>query len=306
MRRKGIPAILALAALLGVLFLWKPWAPPAPALTPLPTASPTPEPTPTPDPYSNEKAAVDASRLSEGLVSVRYTGPEGTRVKVRLTKAEGRAYSYDLNSAGRAETFALTQGDGTYTLEVLEHLRENRYEPVHTVALEVALTDEKAPFLASSQFVCYAPDSEAVRLAGELTQGLDSDSEKTAVLFDYVVDHLSYDGEKTQQVEPGYLPDLDRTLAEGKGICFDYAALLCAMLRSQGVPCKLVMGDAGNLYHAWVEVWCETAGRIGEDIPLPAGEWTLLDPTFVSNSGRSPEIMAFVTRPENYSPTSYY
>ena len=306
MKGKGIPVALALAALLGSLLLWQAQVPAEPAPPPLPTASPTPAPTPTPDPYSNEKATVDASRLTEGLVSVLYTGAEGKRVKVRITKAEGRAYSYDLNSSGRPETFALTQGAGTYTLEVLEHLRENRYEPVHTISLEVALTDERAPFLFSSQFVYYTPDSKTVGLARELAGELDKDSEKTAVLFDYVVDHLSYDKEKTEQVAPGYLPDLDQTLAEGKGICFDYAALLCAMLRSQGVPCKLVMGDAGNLYHAWVEVWCEEPGQIGESIPIQGGDWTLLDPTFVSSSGRSPEIMAFVTQRENYSPTSYY
>ena len=35
-------------------------------------------------------------------------------------------------------------------------------------------------------------------------------------------------------MEYGYLPDIDETLETKTGICFDYAALMCAMLRCRG------------------------------------------------------------------------
>ena len=41
------------------------------------------------------------------------------------------------------------------------------------------------------------------------------------------------------------LPSVDETLKTKKGICFDYAALMTAMLRSQGIPTKLEIGYQG-------------------------------------------------------------
>ena len=49
-------------------------------------------------------------------------------------------------------------------------------------------------------------------------------------------------------------------LEKKSGICFDYAALMTGMLRSQGVPCKLVVGYAGTVYHAWISVWTAEHG----------------------------------------------
>ena len=51
-------------------------------------------------------------------------------------------------------------------------------------------------------------------------------------------------------------------LAQKKGICFDYAALMTAMLRSQDIPTKLVVGYTGNLYHAWINVYLEGQGWV--------------------------------------------
>ena len=46
------------------------------------------------------------------------------------------------------------------------------------------------------------------------------------------------------------MPDSNRTLETKKGICFDYASLMALLLRSQNIPCKLVVGYAGVEYHA--------------------------------------------------------
>ena len=61
---------------------------------------------------------------------------------------------------------------------------------------------------------------------------------------------------------------VDEVLAEGKGICFDYAALLAVMLRSEGIPTKVLIGTVTpeNLYHAWNSVYLE-------------GTWVWMDPT---------------------------
>lgn len=284
-RKRRLWAGVCLLTLLGACAL-------PPAESPPPTALSIPTPSPTPDPYSNEFAQVDASRLEEGLVQVRYTGGGDMRIKVQIAKET--KYNYDLAGDGSWESFSLTEGNGDYTLRVLEHQTENKYKPVFRCSLSLELTDAAAPFRQSSQMVRFEENSPAARLAGELCDGAEGNEEKIQAVFDYVVENLSYDEEKTATVESGYLPDVDRVLEEKKGICFDYAALTAAMLRSQGVACKLAVGYAGEVYHAWVEA------DLGE------GEWKRMDPTFVSVGRGDPQIEKFVNDPGNYRVRYYY
>lgn len=256
---------------------------------------------------TGRRSELDQTRLDRGVVEVRYTGNPGTKLKVQITRKDGVNYNYDLNSAGDWERFPLTQGDGDYTVSLLEHIEGDRYNIRDTYDLELALEDPTAPFLLSNQIVNYA-DGPVLTLAAELARSQDTDARQVATLFDYVVDHVTYDYEKSATAGPGYLPDVEETLAEGKGICFDYAALLCAMVRSQGIPCRLVTGytDGGTLYHAWVEVLCQNSCMVDEAIPITAGVWSRLDPTFVSGSERSGEILAYVTNDENYETLYIY
>ena len=275
--------------------------PPTPSVEVTPT--PVPTPTPAPDPYRNDKAQFDVSRLSAGVARARYTGGEELRIKVQITKEGGVDYNFDLNREGAFETYPLTQGEGEYTLRVLEQLEENRYTPVLTCQVTLTLDDPKAPFLEPNQFVNYGP--AVADLAAQVTAAGETDADQTALALAYVVDRLAYDHEKAETVAPGYLPDLEAVLAEGKGICFDYAALLAAMLRSQGIPAKLAVGYSGETYHAWVEVWCDAAGEAA-GIPIAPGEWTLLDPTFLSNGGEDPKVLAYMADRENYAPRYFY
>ena len=89
-------------------------------------------------------------------------------------------------------------------------------------------------------------------------------------------------------------------LAQKKGICFDYAALMTAMLRSQDIPTKLVVGYTGNLYHAWINVYLEGQGWVDNIIYFDGNSWKLMDPTFASSSGQSQEIMQYIGNGSNY------
>ena len=48
------------------------------------------------------------------------------------------------------------------------------------------------------------------------------------------------------------MPSIDECWKKRMGVCQDLSAVTCAMLRSQGVPAKLMIGDLKKLYHAWV------------------------------------------------------
>ena len=103
--------------------------------------------------------------------------------------------------------------------------------------------------------------SAAVQKGAELSAGVTDQLGVVSAVYNYVVKNLTYDTAKASSVQSGYLPNVDLVLAQKKGICFDYAALMTAMLRSQDIPTKLVVGYTGNLYHAWINVYLE--GQLG-------------------------------------------
>ena len=92
--------------------------------------------------------------------------------------------------------------------------------------------------------------------------------QSTDQFYEFVVKHMRYDNELARTVERGYLPSADASLESGKGICFDYAALLAVMLRSEGISTRMPIGTVTpeNLYHAWNSVFLE-------------GKWVWMDPT---------------------------
>ena len=73
---------------------------------------------------------------------------------------------------------------------------------------------------------------------------------------------------------------------------------MTAMLRSQNVPCKLVVGYAGANYHSWISVWTEENGWIDGAIFFDGHTWKRMDPTFASSGEGDPEIMDFIENGE--------
>ena len=239
-----------------------------------------------------EDAVVDYSNTSDGYVMVRFNGFTETRLKVRI-QGPKTLYTYNLPPE-EWTVFPLSDGDGRYTVTVYENTVGSKYATVMSAGFSVTLADEFAPFLRPNQYVDYGSAEATVAKGAEICVGMDHPLDKVAAVYDYVVDNLSYDYEKAANVKSGYLPVLDQVLEERLGICFDYAALMTAMLRSQNVPCKLVVGYAGSTYHAWISVWTEDNGWIDGAIFFDGNSWHRMDPTFASAQGRSEEIMEFI------------
>ena len=76
---------------------------------------------------------------------------------------------------------------------------------------------------------------------------------------------------------------------------------MTGMLRSQGVPCKLVIGYAGTAYHAWISVWTQATGWVDGAVYFDGVSWHRMDPTFASTGGQSKEIMAYIGNGANYT-----
>lgn len=77
-----------------------------------------------------------------------------------------------------------------------------------------------------------------------------------------MIEHITYDDVLAETVQADYLPVNDKTLEAGKGICFDYASLMAALLRSQNIPTKLEVGYSGDAYHAWISVYLKEKGWV--------------------------------------------
>lgn len=232
-----------------------------------------------------ENLIVDISHLDLGYLMVKYTG-SSSKLYVQLVGPDETEYKYFMEPSEAYVTLPLTAGDGEYYLCAYENIGGEQYSPILSQLLQVELTDEYAPFLCSNQYVNFTQDSEAVALAAELTADITENLEKVQQVYQWVVRNIEYDYEKAVTVSTGYLPDVDQTLKTKTGICFDYAALMTAMLRSLGIPTKLNIGYlTEDLYHAWISVYLDETGWVDNIIQFNGTDWEMMDPTVASSAG---------------------
>ena len=223
----------------------------------------------------------DFSMLGEGVVGIE--AESDSRLKLQIVCGEEK-YNYDIPGDGSPTILPLNMGSGTYTFRLMESAGGDKYACTWSQEKQVTLTDEFQPFLRPNQLVNYREDSQCVKKAKELASDCTTDTQAVGAIYDYLVEHIAYDQEKADTVEAGYLPDPDQTLSSGKGICFDYASLAAAMLRSIGIPCKLITGYVGDgsLYHAWNSIYLQNKGWITVEIQATADQWQRIDITFAA------------------------
>lgn len=248
--------------------------------------------------YGNGKATIDASNINQGYTMIQYTGSRN-KIKVQISKG-ATVYTYDLNARDAYEVFPFTEGNGTYSVKIFENVSGNQYAQVFSKDLSVSLANQFDPFLHPNQYVNFSENSRAVQVGAEVAASATDAIGVVTNVYNYVVGNLQYDTAKAQSVQSGYLPDVDAVLASKRGICFDYAALMTSMLRSQDIPTKLVIGYTGSLYHAWVNVYIENVGWVDNFIYFDGHNWSLMDPTFASSGGQSEEIKQYIGNGANY------
>ena len=252
----------------------------------------------------NDKAIIDYSNTKDGYVMVKFTGSTQKRLKAQV-KGPSTTYTYNITQ-GKWEVFPLSDGNGSYQFSVFENVKDTKYALVLSASCTVSLTDEFAPFLRSNQYVDYASAPKTVAKAAELTKDTTDPLKKVELIYTYVVKNLTYDKELAATVKSGYLPVLDDVLAKQSGICFDYASMMAGMLRSQGVPCKLVVGYAGTAYHAWISVYTAEQGWVEGIIYFNGTAWERMDPTFASSAKESKSIMSYIGDGSNYTAKYFY
>lgn len=233
--------------------------------------------------YQKNGYIVDYSNADLGYVSV--SGPDDGNVKkVQLLIGEV-TYTYDLTSTTYT-ILPLQLGSGNYTVRMLKNSSGNAYTVMASTSFSAKVADELSVFLYPNQVVDYNLQTLAVNKSFEITKNDDSEVKRVYTIYHYVIDLINYDTAKAKLANDVYmLPVLDRIVNEKTGICFDYAALMTAMLRVQGIPTRLITGYTDLGYHAWVEIYLRDVGWINPRIYFKEKIWKRVDPTFDDSFG---------------------
>ncbi len=250
--------------------------------------------------YENEYASLDASNTSEGYLIIKYTGSSG-KVKLQITGPNSITYTYNLTvGTPTNEVFPLQWGDGEYLVNVFEQLEGTQYTTVFSQLLDVTITNEFGAFLYPNQYCQFSADSLAVKKATDLAYVCNNDLDVVSEVYNYMIENIKYDYEEAETVQSGYLPNVDEVITTKTGICLDYSALMCSMLRSQRIPTRMEIGYAGTAYHAWISTYIKDIGWVNGMIQFDGKDWSLMDPTFASNTEEK-SLRDFIGDGENYS-----
>lgn len=242
---------------------------------------------------------LDISDTDQGYLTA-VSDSTDQMMNVQLTAEDGVVYSYFI-SPGESAVIPFSSGSSTYQVSCYQQISDSQYAALYADTLEIKLANEFLPFLYPNQYVNFTPDSEVSKLALSMVSEDTSDIDALQTIYNYVVSHVTYDYDLADTVASGYLPDVDETLLTGKGICFDYAALTAAMLRSCDIPCKLQIGYAGDIKHAWINVYIRSRGWVDKAVEFSGDSWSRMDPTFDSNSEDKDTIQEYIGDNNNYT-----
>ena len=257
--------------------------------------------------YNSESAEsvtggnVDLRHLSDGYVVASVKSD--SRLKFQIMNGQ-MTYNYDLPIDGKETVYPINMGNGSYVFRIMKNVVDDKYTELWKSSQTVYLTDEFQPYLRPNQFVDYNPTSNCVAKAKELASHCDTDLEVASAVYDYIVNTVKYDYDEAKTVQSGYLPYPDEVLSTKKGICFDYASLAAAMLRSQGIPTQLITGYMGakSQYHAWNKIYIKGKGWIVGEIKVSGDNWKRVDMTLAASG----EDVGFLEDDGNYTTRYVY
>lgn len=226
-------------------------------------------------------AVVNYTNRNQGYICVRAKHDGTAKIKIQISKDDVK-YNYDLQK-NENTAFPLQLGSGTYLVKVLKNVEGNTYAVLDSISFKANITSETAPFEYPNQIVWYSKNDKVIRFALDTVKQDDNDLKRIRDIYTKVAETIIYDEDKAQKASQKYIiPHLEELLKSKKGICFDYASLMVAMLRINHIPARLICGNTDVEYHAWVEVYVDGKGWVNPDIFVDEDTWTRMDPTFAS------------------------
>lgn len=208
----------------------------------------------------------DESKVTDGVVGIKYTGPLNKPIKVTVEKNQVR-YVYTIKN-NKSNYVPLQMGNGEYKISLMENIDGNKYRSLDSKSFSAKNISETKLYTYSTYITNYSPTMKAITGYGKIIDSL-STSDKIQTVYKDVIANYYYDDGKISDLPLDYVPTIDEMYLSKKGICYDYASLLSGVLRSQDIPTKLVMGYAPEIkeYHAWNEIYIN-------------GKWNVVDTTY--------------------------
>lgn len=205
----------------------------------------------------------DISMYTEGLIEVSYKGQDNCVVYITNIDNENKVkYKYVLDKDETLKEI-LTDGNGTYEIEICNVKVNNEgksYISGKTEKVEIPLNN------LDEQIFTISDTLSVPKISEENLEIFDKMSVND--IYDYFCT-FKYNKELAEAVSSGIVTehrvDVDDTIESKKGVCVDLAASMTSVLRNLGIPCKLVYGYVGSLYHSWVEVYDIDDGWISYD-----------------------------------------
>ncbi len=235
-------------------------------------------------------ATINTESISKGFVTV--TG--SAEMVVQISK-DGQKYNYVLNDSNETN-LPLQLGNGTYKIMILKKVNSNQYSVVDSQDVEVT-TENNTPFLNSIQLINFDESMISIQELTELLSSATTETSKVEALYDYLLEHMSYDYNKAGRVANvnNYIPVIDDTYISELGICYDMSSLFASILRHNEIPTKLIMGYTPNVptYHAWNEVYID-------------GEWLVLDVTYDVGASEANAQFTMLKSPDLYNTAKEY
>lgn len=239
--------------------------------------------------HAQSYATLDAA---QGVVKISYTVSADAPIKVMIALGS-QSYTYDLLKP--TEAFPLQFGDGSYKISIYQRVQGTQYRLLEQTDMAVDLADDFVPFLGSSQVVNWAPGMPPIGKAKSLIAKAKTDDEKVKAVYGYVTAKIKYDYAKISKLKSTYVPNIEDTYATNLGICYDYSALFGSMLRSVGIPVKLVKGYKNDVpeYHAFNQVYLNK-------------KWVYIDTTYDAAFKAAGAKTTMVKSDSEFRPAKYY
>lgn len=207
---------------------------------------------------------------NNGVLTIKYNNTQNVKMKIGIIKG-GKNYYYDIKNGLNELDIPLTMGNGTYKICIYKNVSGTKYSLVQSNTYELKLENENEVYLHSNIIVNYKTEDKPIKKAKSLTKGSSADNDKIEDIYEYVVENYLYDYDKLENLVSGYIPDINIIYKNKKGICYDISSLVAAMMRSQGIPVKVVTGYTNKVevYHAWNLIYNEEKD-----------EWITVDATY--------------------------
>lgn len=219
-------------------------------------------------------AVLDSSNISDGYIGVQAKGVESQVGYVHIEK-DGVQNRYNIAADGNDQFVPFSLGNGEYRIvvlvqrEIAEPEQPSDFVTVLETVVNVKMRSETAPFLLNNSVVKYDCESDVVIMAYEITKHAEDEMQIVQLATSWIQDNVVYDFETASDPPKldQYYTHPDRTIRRGIGLCYDNAILFAAIMRINGIPCKVVTGDirdskSSTIYHAWNQVWLADKGWV--------------------------------------------